>query len=126
MQLQQNYHKFVKNEKKKTPKNYKFITSKRKIQKGIVVIHELHNTAEIQQLSNNKKKKDTYSYRKRRGEVIANWGLHLRFVICMKAKNVYRFRVCRCGVVFETRELCKSVCVTHWLITLAICQVLSF
>lgn len=54
MQLQQNYHKFVKNEKKKTPKNYKFITSKRKIQKGIVVIHELHNTAEIQQLSNNK------------------------------------------------------------------------
>lgn len=59
------------------------------------------------------KKKDTYSYRKRRGEVIANWGLHLRVVICMKAKNVYRFRVCRCGVVFETRELCKSVCVTH-------------
>lgn len=56
MQLQKNYHKFVKNEKKKKeiPKNYKFITSKRKIQKGIVVIHELHNTAEIQQLSNNK------------------------------------------------------------------------
>lgn len=53
-----NYKKITTNswkmKKKKTPKNYKFITSKRKIQKGIVVIHELHNTAEIQQLSNNK------------------------------------------------------------------------
>lgn len=52
-----NYNKITTNSwkmKKKTPKNYKFITSKRKIQKGIVVIHELHNTAEIQQLSNNK------------------------------------------------------------------------
>lgn len=54
-----NYKKITTNswkmkKKKEIPKNYKFITSKRKIQKGIVVIHELHNTAEIQQLSNNK------------------------------------------------------------------------